>query len=135
MKYLIVNGDDFGASIGISRGILEAHQHGILTSTSFMVDTPASEAAADLARALPGLSVGLHADLAAELKEPGAGLDKRVAAELDRQLRRFEELMGRGPTHLDSHHNVHRDARAHAHFLERCGTIRASTGSGVGPRI
>ncbi|PYR01516.1 MAG: hypothetical protein DMF97_07400, partial [Acidobacteria bacterium] len=34
MKYLIVNADDFGASSGINRGILEAHQRGILTSTS-----------------------------------------------------------------------------------------------------
>ena len=40
MKYLIVNGDDFGASRGINRGILEAHQDGILTSTSLFVDRP-----------------------------------------------------------------------------------------------
>jgi len=26
VKYLIVNGDDFGASRGISRGIVEAHR-------------------------------------------------------------------------------------------------------------
>ena len=37
MKYLIVNADDFGASPGITRGILEAHADGILTSTSMMV--------------------------------------------------------------------------------------------------
>ena len=40
MKCLIVNGDDFGASRGINRGILEAHRSGILTSTSLLVNTP-----------------------------------------------------------------------------------------------
>jgi len=118
MKYLIVNGDDFGASVGITRGILEAHRHGILTSTSLMVDTPASEAAAALGRAAPGLSVGLHVDLTGEMSKPAPGLERRVAAELDRQLARFEKLMGRRPTHLDSHHNLHRDARALPHFLD-----------------
>src|SRR5207247_790798 len=38
--------------------------------------------------------------------------------ELSRQLARFERLMGRQPTHLDSHHNVHRDAARLPCFLE-----------------
>jgi predicted glycoside hydrolase/deacetylase ChbG (UPF0249 family) len=118
MKYLIVNGDDFGASIGISRGILEAHKQGILTSTSFMVNMPASQAAADSAQATPELSVGLHADLTAEMRDPGPALEQRLAATLAAQLRRFEQLMHRPPTHLDSHHNLHRDPRARPHFLE-----------------
>ena len=37
MKWLIVNADDFGASTGVNRGIVEAHTGGILTSASFMV--------------------------------------------------------------------------------------------------
>jgi predicted glycoside hydrolase/deacetylase ChbG (UPF0249 family) len=118
MKYLIINGDDFGASLGISRGILQAHQCGILTSTSLMVNTPASETAAAMARGAINLSVGLHADLTAEMREPDATLPKRLAAELDRQLRQFERLMHRGPTHLDAHHNLHRDPRALPHFLD-----------------
>jgi len=60
MRALIVNADDFGASPGITRGILEAHTHGILTSTSMMVDTPWSAEAAALSGAAPELSVGLH---------------------------------------------------------------------------
>jgi predicted glycoside hydrolase/deacetylase ChbG (UPF0249 family) len=118
MKYVIVNGDDFGASFGISRGILEAHQRGILTSTSLMVNTPASEGAAAMGRAMPGLSVGLHADITNEMKDSRTGLDRRVANALDGQLRRFEMLMRRLPSHLDSHHNSHRDPRAVPHFLE-----------------
>jgi len=92
MRYLIVNGDDFGASRGINRGILEAHQRGILTSTSLLVDAPGSEEAARLGRAARELSVGLHVDL------PNKRGDCR--AELSRQLARFAELMGRAPTHL-----------------------------------
>ena len=101
MKYLIVNGDDFGASHGVNRGILEAHEHGILTSASLLVDRPGSAEAATLARTTQSLSVGLHADL----DGPQQG---GVRASLLRQLRRFEELLDGPPTHLDSHHNVHR---------------------------
>ena len=36
---------------------------------------------------------------------------------LREQLSRFERLMGRPPTHLDSHHNVHRDPGRLPHFL------------------
>src|SRR5919201_5603905 len=98
MKYLIVNGDDFGAGHGINRGMIEAHRDGILTSTSFMVDMPASEEAALLSRAWPDLGVGLHVDLVVPPGESLAALaddGNRLRAELHRQFRRFEELMGR----------------------------------------
>jgi predicted glycoside hydrolase/deacetylase ChbG (UPF0249 family) len=119
MKYLIVNADDLGASLGISRGIVEAHQRGIVTSASLMVDTLASKAAATLARDNPTLSVGLHVDLTAKMREPRATLERCLAEELDRQLQRFEKLMRCRPTHLDSHHNLHRDPRILPHFVER----------------
>src|SRR5204862_7273184 len=70
MKYLIVNGDDFGASRGINRAIMEAHLHGILTSTSLLVKTEWLEEAAALSSTAPDLSVGLHADGRSELREP-----------------------------------------------------------------
>jgi chitin disaccharide deacetylase len=120
MKYLIVNGDDFGASPGITRGILEAHQRGILTSTSLMVDMPASGAAARLGRDLPRLSVGLHIDLADRSGGPFVAWAEpaRCRAELHRQFVRFQELMGRLPSQLDAHHNAHRDPRLLPAFLE-----------------
>ena len=126
MKYLIVNGDDFGASRGINRGILEAHRVGILTSTSLMVDMLRSEEAVALLRGAPDLSVGLHACMDGEAGGPASLLvtENGCRAELHRQLRRFEELMGRLPTHVDSHHHVHRDPRLLPRFLElaaRCG--------------
>ena len=117
MKYLIVNGDDFGASSGVNRGIKEAHLHGILTSASLLVNTPWADEAARLAAGLPNLSVGLHADLRDEL-DKASGDPEGVRESLQQQFRQFESLVERPPTHIDSHHNVHRDPRALAPFLE-----------------
>jgi chitin disaccharide deacetylase len=120
MKYCIVNADDFGMSPGINRGILEAHQRGIVTSTSLVVNTAASAEAATLSRDAPDLSVGLHVNLTDESADPIRALDQYTdfPAELERQLRHFQKLMGQMPTHLDSHQNVHRDPRLRPCFLE-----------------
>lgn len=120
MKRLIVNADDFGAGRGINRGVVEVHRDGILTSASLMVEMPGSEEAARLAAALPRLSVGLHAVLTGEDGAPIVDFDERerCRAELHRQVRRFAQLTGGQPTHLDSHHNVHRDPRLLPLFLE-----------------
>lgn len=119
MKYCIINGDDFGASRGINRGIVEAHCHGVLTSTSLMVNMPASEEAAILSRELPELSVGLHMNITTEDGELVVDLTApdECRAELHRQLQGFQELIGRLPTHLDSHHNIHRSPQLLPHFL------------------
>jgi predicted glycoside hydrolase/deacetylase ChbG (UPF0249 family) len=120
MKYCIVNGDDFGASRGINRGIVEAHCQGVLTSTSLMVNMPASEEAAILSRELPELSVGLHVNITTEDSELVVDLaaPAQCRIELYRQLERFQDLMGRLPTHLDSHHNIHRFPQLLPHFLD-----------------
>jgi predicted glycoside hydrolase/deacetylase ChbG (UPF0249 family) len=122
MRYLIVNADDLGASPGITRGILEAHERGIVTSASLMVDTPWSAEAAALARATPELSVGLHVVLEPEpagspSRPWGAGEGGELRDELRRQLDRFTTLVGRSPTHLDSHHNRHRETGVREGFL------------------
>ncbi len=109
MKRLIVNADDFGHSEGVSRGIAEAHRDGIVTSTSLMVDEPAAGHAVPIGERLPDLSIGLHVCITDELARPLVDLTAEGAlrTELERQLERFRELMGREPDHLDSHHNVH----------------------------
>jgi predicted glycoside hydrolase/deacetylase ChbG (UPF0249 family) len=104
VKLLIVTADDFGMSHGVNRGIVQAHREGILTSTSLMVHRRTSVEAAALGRDCPALSVGLHLEL-----DPDSTAD--VPAELDRQLGRFTELVGAPPTHVDSHHDVHRHPR------------------------
>ena len=122
MRFLIVNADDFGASRGINRGILEAARAGVVTSASLLVNSPWSEEAALLSRAAPGLSVGLHADLTRSQRglasdSPASDSLRHLDFELRGQLIRFEKLMGRLPTHVDSHHNVHRDPRLLPCFL------------------
>jgi chitin disaccharide deacetylase len=96
---LIVNADDFGASEGVNRGILECHVDGVVTSASLMVEGSAAREAAEAARNHPRLSVGLHF--------VANGDD--VARALARQLASFERLVGGPPTHVDSHHHFHRD--------------------------
>jgi predicted glycoside hydrolase/deacetylase ChbG (UPF0249 family) len=119
-RHLIVNADDFGASVGVNRGIVEAHRDGIVTSTSLMVARSAARVAAELAHANPDLSVGLHFE-----HPDGPELVDRPAARaaLERQLERFRSLIGRDPTHLDSHHHVHRDSPLRECFTELGATL------------
>jgi chitin disaccharide deacetylase len=119
---LIVNADDFGRSPGINRGVLECHDHGVVTSASLMTVWPASQEAADAAKARPSLSVGLHFDLGEWFYRNGSWEctylraapddEEAVEAELRRQLRVFRRLVGRDPSHLDSHQHVHREEPA-----------------------
>jgi chitin disaccharide deacetylase len=112
-RLLIVNADDFGAGRGINRGVLDAHQRGIVTSASLMVDRPGAEEAAAIARSSPRLSVGLHICLTTE--EGRALIDyadgERCRADILRQVALFQRLVGRTPSHLDTHHNIQRDPR------------------------
>ena len=60
MRRLIVNADDFGFTAGINRAIVEAHSHGIVTSSTLMANGRAFEDAVRLAATVPRLSVGCH---------------------------------------------------------------------------
>jgi predicted glycoside hydrolase/deacetylase ChbG (UPF0249 family) len=123
-RCLVVNADDLGLSAAVNRGIVEAHEDGIVTSASLMVTGEAAAEAAALAREHPRLGVGLHADLdspASRRVDLASAAD--VARELDRQLAGFEALLGRPPTHLDSHHHVHRRPMALAVFSQLAGRL------------
>ncbi len=127
-RRLIVNADDLGLSAGVNRGVARAHEQGILTSASLMVRAPHAAEAAAYARAHPRLGVGLHLDLDPwhYAGEPWIGahavvaLDDAaaVAAEVAAQLERFRALTGGAPTHLDSHHHVHREEPVRSVVLE-----------------
>jgi predicted glycoside hydrolase/deacetylase ChbG (UPF0249 family) len=116
-RYLVVNADDFGLSEGVNRGIVRAHEHGIVTSTSLMVRWPAAAAAPACARRHPQLGFGLHIDLAEWVYRNDEWVLKyevvpasdaaAIAAEVQRQFDMFRRLMGKDPTHLDSHQHAH----------------------------
>lgn len=118
VRQVIVNADDFGQSAGVNRGIIEAHDRGIVTSASLMVRWPQAAEAAAYARVHPEFSLGLHFDIGEWSRRNGAwvmlyevaapGDAGSVAEEAARQLARFRELTGQDPTHLDSHQHVHR---------------------------
>ncbi len=113
MKYLIVNADDFGASRGINRAILELHELGVVTSASLMMKMPAADDAVRLAKASPTLGVGLHVTLTDEDTVPSVDFDDAASckAAIQAQIEAFSEQFDSLPTHLDTHQNVHRDPR------------------------
>lgn len=126
---LIVNADDFGVSEAVNRGIVTAHDRGIVTSTSLMATGEAFEHAVALARSRPKLAVGVHLVLTEHRPLRGAGLARdgafpphatallgpalrgalpldEVRAELDAQIGRVREA-GLAVGHLDGHQHVH----------------------------
>jgi predicted glycoside hydrolase/deacetylase ChbG (UPF0249 family) len=129
-RLLIVNADDLGRTAGINEGIFAAHRDGIVSSATLMVAYPAAALAAAALAEHPELGVGLHVQLTGGrptlpgervpslVDEEGrlprnperiAGFDPAdVLAEVENQLERFLALVGRPPTHLDSHHHSHR---------------------------
>jgi predicted glycoside hydrolase/deacetylase ChbG (UPF0249 family) len=127
---LIVNADDFGLTEGVSRGILDAHRRGIVTSATAMVNLPAVPDL-DAEAAGSGLGLGLHFNLTwgSPLSPAGtvpslvdgegrfsrdlAALGDRarpdeVRREAEAQIEAFRRRFRRPPTHLDSHHHAHR---------------------------
>jgi predicted glycoside hydrolase/deacetylase ChbG (UPF0249 family) len=133
-RFAIVNADDFGLTTGVNRGIIEAHEHGVVTSASLMVRYSAAEEAAAYARGNARLSVGLHVDLAewrfvdgewkAFYEVVDANDAAAVADECRRQLAQFEKLMRRTPTHVDSHQHVHLSEPARSILLELAAELR-----------
>ena len=107
-RFVIVNADDLGLSAEVDRGIFEAHDGGVVTSASLLVDSPDVEAALQQARKRPQLGLGIHVAFDSRGKWLIDVQDMDVVRrELDRQLEAFVRLTGRPPDHIDSHHHVH----------------------------
>jgi predicted glycoside hydrolase/deacetylase ChbG (UPF0249 family) len=131
-KRLIVNADDYGRTAGVVEGILRAHQQGIVTSTTAMMNMPGIEDALRRVQSYSKLGLGVHLVFSAwrPLLPPeqipslvdadGAFLSQKALwarpediqrdelwAELTAQVERFQTLTGRAPDHLDCHHFVH----------------------------
>jgi chitin disaccharide deacetylase len=124
-RRLIVNADDWGLTRGVSEGILAAHRHGIVTSTTVLT-TAALDPGLVARLRDSGLGVGLHVNLTlgtpltrGKSLTDGHGRFVRdarqaaarataadVRAEVDAQVAKFVKTFRRAPTHLDSHHHV-----------------------------
>lgn len=144
-RALILNADDLGYDPAVTRGILRSMREGVVSSTTFMVNTPHSRSAAQAVREGPpgALAIGLHLNLArgvplspgfperllerGALSEALAGAlpPEVVEAETHAQLARLELLLGQGATHLDVHKHLHR----HPGVLQ--GLARAARAAGL----
>jgi chitin disaccharide deacetylase len=132
-RRLRVTADDFGFTPGVTDGILEAHEKGIVTHTSIMAGGLDFDRAVVLSGKRPGLGMGVHltltwgkplsapssipslmgaegrfASLGEILKRFLSGrLDRgEVAREWEAQIQRVTRS-GLNPTHIDSHHHLH----------------------------
>jgi hypothetical protein len=134
VKKLIVNADDLGRTEGINEGVFDAHRRGVVTSATMMVNYPSARRVAVLSRDNPALGIGLHVALSggvpalppehlrslvdtkgmlpAKPEGLAAADPAEVLAEVRAQLKLFREIMGRDPTHFDSHHHSHREVPA-----------------------
>ena len=132
MPQLIVNADDFGFSPGVNQGILKAHREGIVSSTTVMVNLDyAEEGVATLLEEAPDIGIGLHINLTfgkpvspvenvkslvdddghfyleTQLLDVAFSFDSdELYEEIAAQIERFIAIVGRYPTHLDSHYHV-----------------------------
>ncbi len=128
MSTVVFNADDFGLSRGVNYGILDCHLHGVVSSTTMLVNMPGTRHAVALAQQHPSLRVGVH--LALTIGTPLAEnvpsltnqdgqfrslLEQRnerlidpadVLREWTKQIETFFEF-GLTPSHLDSHHHMH----------------------------
>lgn len=131
-RQLIINADDFGYTPAVTRGILEAHDAGVLVSTSMLANMPGFDDAARGARAARRtLGVGLHLNLVQgrplsrvpTLTDPETGEFYMLPMQLLRIIRgiaAFDDVTrecvaqittlrkaGIRITHLDSHMHAH----------------------------
>jgi len=136
VRRLIVNADDFGLTLGVNRAIVEAHEHGVVTSATLMVNGAASDDAILRAKSTPRLSTGCHVVLVDGVPvlggrrtptlTPGKSADRfyqsltsfalraisgrihadDIEAEATAQIRKLQAV-GIAVSHLDTHKHTH----------------------------
>jgi hypothetical protein len=154
-RTLIVNADDFGRTRGVSAGIIEAHLHGLVSTTTALVNLPgALQDVAQACRQAPTLGLGVHLNLTLgrpvlsparvpslvasdgsfhppdALAATASRIDARqVAGEWRAQIEAFL-MTGAALDHLDSHHHAALLAPA---LWEACLSLAVAFGCGVRP--
>lgn len=129
MHQLIINADDCNLTEGVTRGILEAHDRGVVTSTTILMNLPLENETVRRLKKHRRLGLGLHLNvtLAApvspvsrvrSLVKDGrfrrpADYAKRAPSllelirEYEAQIELFRKHFGTKPDHLDTHHHLH----------------------------
>jgi predicted glycoside hydrolase/deacetylase ChbG (UPF0249 family) len=131
---VIINADEYGFTRHTSRGIVKAHEKGIVTSTTVMINI-ATATELRLLRKQPRLGVGLHLNITAgkpvsrsrsvksmihdrRFRGPDTFDRPRwnsfisrlnvseVEGEFRAQVALFEKRLGFAPDHLDSHYHI-----------------------------
>lgn len=133
MRRLIINADDFGFTSGVNRAIVEAHNYGVVTSSTLMAGGIAFSEAVQMAKATPKLSIGCHivlidgtpvstAEALPSLTSGGVFRDglksfvaralagrmnaEEIATEASAQIRRVQSA-GISVSHIDTHKHTH----------------------------
>lgn len=151
-RRLIFTADDLGLHSAVNEGIERAHRQGVLTAASLMVGEPGFEEGVRIARANPGLAVGLHLTLTdgrpvlppahipslvqpdGRFRDDMASLGARIAfsraaraelaAEVAAQMARFRQT-GLPCDHVNAHKHFHN------HPWIAAALIRAAVEAGV----
>jgi hopanoid biosynthesis associated protein HpnK len=122
---LIVNADDFGISEAVNRGIAEAHDRGIVTSTSLMATGPAFEHAVQLARGRPRLAIGVHLVLTEHRPLVGAAAAPSLVGDDGSFEPHVGQLLKRALARRISYQEVRRELAAQVERVRAAG-IRIS---------
>lgn len=146
MRQLIINADDYGLTPGIDDAICDLFEAGVLTSTTALVTWMEKASAAKLKKVAQG-RIGLHFSLTTGKPVSdvfkGVGIltrsgmfksrsefdlhsftEEMIREELDLQLDRFRSLFGEYPSHIDSHHHIHKYKKVYdvlSFYSERFG--------------
>ena len=130
MRRLIINADDCNLTPGVTRGILLAHDRGVVTSTTLLMNLPLSDETVRQLKKRKDLGLGVHLNvtLGKPLSVPSQipslvkpeGLFRRpddyrkkmpsrkdLVGEYESQIRLFEKRFGTQPDHVDTHHHLH----------------------------
>ncbi len=126
---IIINADDFGFSESINKGIIDAYQEGLISSTTIMINMPYAEDAISKWKENSSLGLGLHVNLTQgspiasgvkslvdsnnsfynhkrvekmEVNVTYEDVYKEIKAQIERLLSYNVEI-----DHLDYHHNIH----------------------------
>ncbi|MGH6887914.1 MAG: ChbG/HpnK family deacetylase [Rhizomicrobium sp.] len=113
---IVLCADDFGLSPGVNRGIVELLEKGRLSAASCMVNYPEFARDATLLQPFAGRAdMGLHFSLTESRSIASVAIECHLKPpppaamrdEVERQLRKFADAVGRLPDYIDGHQHVH----------------------------